>query len=41
MSTGVDQEQGKTVIDTAKDLQAMLQNTNEKANKVLELSNTP
>ena len=42
MSTGVEQEQGKTVIDTAKDekLQEMPQNTKEKANKVPELSNT-
>ena len=43
MSTGVEQEQGKTVIDTAKDekLQKMLQNTKEKSNNVPELSNTP
>ena len=36
-------EQGKTVIDTAKDekLQEMLQNTKEKLKKVPELSNTP
>ena len=41
MSTEVEQEQGKTVIDTAKDekLQEMPQNTKEKANKVPELSN--
>jgi len=43
MSKGVEQEQGKTVIDTAKDekLEEMLQNTKEKANNVPELSNTP